>query len=449
MLLRSEDDLDIEATRILIPESFKDAEAKPLISRTLSYTDSAAALTANLNLNQKQRRRRVAGDTSLSAGGRQSFRQMGRAASDTYLITRLSFKLLRYLGLESLPIHFVYFACIGGIAVEDEIPIAVKVLTGLTSQLIDTRVGYRWITRFLALGCYGFLLIPGFFQVGYYYFFSDQIRRGVVYGDLPRNRLDLYLPKNKNGTKPVVAFVTGGAWIIGYKAWGSLLGQHLSERDVIVACIDYRNFPQGTIGDMVKDASQGISFVCNNIAEYGGDPSRIYLMGRSAGAHIAACALLEQAIKEDGERRLLGVCDFSHLHSIMEGEESLRRYSPELVVQDPNTRNAVSLLPPTILFHGTADYSIPADSSFAETLRSLDVQAESILYEERHTQICFFRYLAETDPMRGGRDDMFEDLVAMIHAGDSEAVARDATAPPRKRLVPEFMLKLARSISPF
>lgn len=35
-----------------------------------------------------------------------------------------------------------------------------------------------------------------------------------------------------------------------------------------------RNFPQGTISDMVNDASQGISFVCNHIAEYGGDPNR-------------------------------------------------------------------------------------------------------------------------------------------------------------------------------
>ncbi|KAK3013056.1 hypothetical protein RJ639_009656, partial [Escallonia herrerae] len=85
--------------------------------------------------------------------------------------------------------------------------------------------------------------------------------------------LDLYLPKNRDSSKPVVAFVTGGAWIIGYKAWGSLLGQQLAERDIIVACIDYRNFPQGTISDMVKDASEGISFVCNNIIEYGGDPN--------------------------------------------------------------------------------------------------------------------------------------------------------------------------------
>lgn len=46
----------------------------------------------------------------------------------------------------------------------------------------------------------------------------------------------------------------------------------------------------------------------------------------------------------------------------MEGEESLKKYSPEVMAQDPNNRNAVSLLPPTILFHGTADYSIPSVS---------------------------------------------------------------------------------------
>ncbi|GJN15301.1 hypothetical protein PR202_gb02200 [Eleusine coracana subsp. coracana] len=55
------------------------------------------------------------------------------------------------------------------------------------------------------------------------------------------------------------------------------------------------NFPQGTISDMVADASEGISFICNNAASYGGDPNQIYLMGQSAGAHIAACALVEQA----------------------------------------------------------------------------------------------------------------------------------------------------------
>ncbi|KAL5676634.1 hypothetical protein ACJX0J_012765, partial [Zea mays] len=88
-------------------------------------------------------------------------------------------------------------------------------------------------------------------------------------------------------------------WLIfSYKAWGALLGRRLAERGIIVACIDYRNFPQGTISDMVSDASEAISFICNNVVSFGGDPNKTYLMGQSAGAHIVACTLLEQAIKE-------------------------------------------------------------------------------------------------------------------------------------------------------
>ncbi|XVE91352.1 hypothetical protein REPUB_Repub01dG0002200 [Reevesia pubescens] len=365
LLLKDEIDAD-PSTTLLISSQFHTEKAiliNPVLPRPYSYNN-----TSNINnsttTNYQQRRRRSASDTSLALLADESQTQsppqslsgeVGHAAAETFLLTRLSLKLLSYLG-----------------------------------------VGYRWITRFLALGCYALLLMPGFIQVGYYYFFSRQVRRGIIYGEQPRNRLDLYLPKNSDGAKPVVAFITGGAWIIGYKAWGSLLGQQLSERDIIVACIDYRNFPQGTITEMVKDASQGISFVCNNIAEYGGDPNRIYLMGQSAGAHIAACTLVKQAIKEAGEGEsvswsvsqikayfglsggynLFNLVDHFHSRglyrstflSIMEGEDSLRQFSPELLVQDLNTNNSVSLLPPIILFHGTEDYSIPADARFKTPL---------------------------------------------------------------------------------
>ncbi|XBI18287.1 hypothetical protein VPH35_060105 [Triticum aestivum] len=287
-----------------------------------------------------------------SAGPRRqsSFRDdVGHAASETYLVTRLTFTLLQYLGL-----------------------------------------GYRWMRQLVALAVYAILLMPGFLQVGYYYFFSSQVHRSIVYGEQPRNRLDLYIPKDNRRPCPVVAFVTGGAWIIGYKAWGALLGRRLAERGIIVACIDYRNFPQGRIGDMVSDASQGISFVCNNIASYGGDPNKIYLMGQSAGAHISACALMEQAVKESsgqpiswsvtqikayfglsGGYNIHNLVDHFHQRglnrsiflSIMDGEESLSRYSPEIVVKESSART-IALLPRIFLMHGTDDYSIPSSASF-------------------------------------------------------------------------------------
>ncbi|CAN6881692.1 unnamed protein product [Brassica oleracea] len=428
---------DPSTTTLLLLDD--DHSVKPLLSRASSFNGAVTPNGESTGLHQN-RRRRSNSDNCLSAAspdgtngnGQQTIGQeVSHAAAETFLLTRLFLKLLSYLG-----------------------------------------VGYRWITRFLALGCYAFLLMPGFIQVGYYYFFSPHVRRSIVYGDQPRNRLDLYLPKNSNGgPKPVVAFVTGGAWIIGYKAWGSLLGQQLSERDIIVACIDYRNFPQGSISDMVKDASSGISFICNHIAEYGGDPDRIYLMGQSAGAHIAACALVDQVVKESGEGdsvswsssqinayfglsggyNLLSLVDHFHSRglyrsiflSIMEGEESLKQFSPELVVQDPNLKHIVARLPPIILFHGTADYSIPSDASkcFAETLQRLGGKAEVILYEGKtHTDLFL------QDPMRGGKDEMFEDIVSVVMGDNQEVVGKSVD---RRRLVPEFMLKLAHWVSPF
>lgn len=316
--------------------------------------------------------------------------------------------------------------------------------------------------------------MPGFIQVLYYYFFSSQVRRSVVYGDQPRNRLDLYIPTSTTGLKPVVAFVTGGAWIIGYKGWGALLGRRLAERGIIVACIDYRNFPQGTIGDMVEDVSQGISFVCNNIASYGGDPNRIYLVGQSAGAHIATCALLNQAIRECGEGdtsswsvsqikayfgisggyNLLNLVDHFHRRglyrsiflSIMEGEESLQKFSPQVMIKASSARSAVPLLPHIILFHGTGDNSIPSAESqaFVDALQEHGAKADLFLYEGKtHTDLFL------QDPLRGGRDKMLEEIASVIHSEDPNASAHHLVVPVARRLVPEFMLKLAGRVSPF
>lgn len=348
-------------------------------------------------------------------------------------------------------------------------------------------VAYRWITKFLALALYGLLLMPGIIQVGWYYFFDKRIHRSIVYGPEPKNRLDLYLPQNLESPKPVVAFVTGGAWIIGYRAWGSLLGLQLVENDVIVACIDYRNFPHGTVSDMVEDVSKGISYICNNIADYGGDPNRLYLAGQSAGAHLAACALVEQARKdcergksdaaneecEDDEAKstwrasqfkaYFGISGgynlyklMDHFHnsgmyrilflSIMEGEGSLLRYSPEVRVQSLPLTNVGSLFPLIYLFHGTADHTIPCDSStsFAEVLTSIGVQATTRLYEgNTHTDLFL------QNPMRGGYDALLADILAIVHVGDIESQCKETPARPLKRLVPEFLLQFAHKVSPF
>lgn len=51
--------------------------------------------------------------------------------------------------------------------------------------------------------------------------------------------------------------------------------------------------------------------------------------------------------------------------------------------------------------------------------------------------------------MRGGKDQLVEDLISIIHENDRDALARNPMARQRRRLVPELLLKLACTVSPF
>lgn len=52
--------------------------------------------------------------------------------------------------------------------------------------------------------------------------------------------------------------------------------------------------------------------------------------------------------------------------------------------------------------------------------------------------------------MRGGKDELLADILGIVHANDEEARAEAIkNAHLRRRLVPEFLLQLARTVSPF
>lgn len=67
--------------------------------------------------------------------------------------------------------------------------------------------------------------------------------------------------------------------------------------------------------------------------------------------------------------------DLKYNFSIMEGEESLSRYSPEIVAKT-SSAETIALLPLVVLMHGTEDYSIPSSSRFVH-IPSIDVCLEN------------------------------------------------------------------------
>lgn len=100
--------------------------------------------------------------------------------------------------------------------------------------------------------------------------------------------LDIYRPKSAVGDKPpIVVFFYGGSWKMGERGQYRFVGDKLAENGMLAVLPDYREFPQVKFPAFVEDAANAVAWVRKHASEIGGDPTRIFVAGHSAGAHIA------------------------------------------------------------------------------------------------------------------------------------------------------------------
>jgi len=115
----------------------------------------------------------------------------------------------------------------------------------------------------------------------------------VPYADTkdPRQRLDIYLPKKASvkGPLPVIAYVHGGAWMMGSKvgARSQVMAPVESGRYAAVS-IGHRLSWQATWPAQIDDVKAAIRWIRAHAKEYGFDPNRICAIGGSAGGHLVA-----------------------------------------------------------------------------------------------------------------------------------------------------------------
>ena len=168
-----------------------------------------------------------------------------------------------------------------------------------------------WIWQLVRLILFVIVLLPFFLPPTIKYALSSRVHKGMRYGPSVRHAVDVYVPESApadsaTGT-PVVIFVSGGAWIIGYRMWGFVMGLAMQQRGILFVSVDYRNFPQSRMPEMVDDISSACAWVWDNVAEYGGDPENVTLVGQSAGAHLGALLLLRLVgISKDGDIAVSG-----------------------------------------------------------------------------------------------------------------------------------------------
>jgi len=128
---------------------------------------------------------------------------------------------------------------------------------------------------------------------------TAKVGDGLPYADGPRHRLDIYAPEQRGAPAPVVFFIYGGGWNRGERSDYQFVGRALASRGFVTVIADYRLVPEVTYPGFLEDSANALRWVQDNIANYGGDPNRLFLAGHSAGAYNAVMLALDPSFRQE------------------------------------------------------------------------------------------------------------------------------------------------------
>jgi len=257
----------------------------------------------------------------------------------------------------------------------------------------------------------------------------------VVYDEEHRLTLDVYTPAGAQGA-PVVVFFYGGRWSDGAPAEYRFVGQALAAQGFVAVLPDYRHYPDVRFPEFVHDAARAVRWAQQQAGRYGGDPQKIFLMGHSSGAHLAAMlALNPEYLAQQGSDRsavrgmvgLAGPYDFlpltdADLRDMFGPPERYDLSQPIAFVDGDN--------PPLLLLHGENDTTVRVRNTrnLAAAVSKAGGAVETVIYPEMsHARIV----ASLAAPLRGSAD-VLQQVARFIHensAGPATGIA--GTREPR------------------
>ena len=261
---------------------------------------------------------------------------------------------------------------------------------------------------------------------------------GVPYGPDERHRLDVFAPAAAT-SGPIVLFLYGGAWTSGDRSTYEFVGTALAARGITTVVADYRLYPQVRFPGFVEDAARAYAWVDRHLARAQGRRCPVFLMGHSAGAHIAAllavdrrwlAAAAPQAAAPAGLVGLAGPYAFdpttwdttAAIFSPVAGRADRAR--PARLVRHRG--------PPTLLLHGADDRTVGLfnTTEFAEALAAHGTPVGTIVYPDiGHVGLVS----ALAKPFRW-RADILDDVVAFVRSAAAKHAGAGAAAGRNRRV---------------
>lgn len=190
------------------------------------------------------------------------------------------------------------------------------------------------------------------------------IYRSIAYGEGRRRTLDVYRPQGALAA-PIALFFYGGSWQSGDKQTYQFVASALASKGIVTIVPDYRLYPEVHYQGFLADGAKAVRWAKDHARQYGGNPSKLFIVGHSAGAYIAAMLALDDdwlgkeslspARDLEGFVGISGPYDFlpfrdKNITAIFSTAKS------ERLSQPINFAGGVN--PPTLLLHGDSDNTV-------------------------------------------------------------------------------------------
>jgi acetyl esterase/lipase len=236
--------------------------------------------------------------------------------------------------------------------------------------------------------------------------------RNIAYGPLPRQWLDVYTPSHPALHPGIVIFFYGGDWQTGSKWDYRFVGKALASKGFIAVLPDYRLYPAVTFPAFVQDGAAAVRWVHDHASAIGGSAQRVYLMGHSAGAHIAALLTLDPSyLQAQGLKRsnIRATAALSGPYEFVPEPDDRGVFG--MSANDTNPYPAMEPInfvdgrePPMLLVQGSQDKTVNPQNAYrlAERIRQTGGSVQLIIYPKRaHVGVVLslaftFRWLAPT-----------------------------------------------------
>lgn len=219
----------------------------------------------------------------------------------------------------------------------------------------------------------------------------------VSYGADQRNKLDIYLPDQRDKDTPVILLVHGGSWVEGDKSSFTDLAKFWRARGYVAATMNYRltHTSESNIHPaQVNDIKAALDLLESKSGEWYFSGSKYALQGASAGGHLS----LLYAYRYDTEARVKAVVSMAgptDLTLIQQGSPQLAEVVSWLIGKsysvDPTAYAEASPIThvsvastPSLLFHGKLDLLVPYQQaeSLKQKLDSKNARSKLVLYPD-------------------------------------------------------------------